>query len=140
MEFDRFNFGVRDVDIDRRTRELGSWYQLAKHIGDEWKLDEPTKERIDKLIRDIKMGKVTEEDDLSTGQISEVRTGGLKGSTDKGIQNILDIVEATEEYEDPFKIAATVLVQGINKHPFNDGNHRTMWIVAKQALRKNDEK
>lgn len=74
------------------------------------------------------------------GQISEVRTGGLKGSTDKGIENILDIVEATEEYEDPFKIAATVLVEGINKHPFNDGNHRTMWIVAKQALRKNDEK
>ena len=70
MEFDRFNFGVRDVGIDRRTRELGSWYQLAKHIGDDWKLDNPTKERIDKLIRDIKMGKVTEEDDLSTGQIN----------------------------------------------------------------------
>lgn len=73
MEFDRFNFGVRDVGIDRRTRELGSWYQLAKHIGDDWKLDNPTKERIDSLIRDIKMGKVTEEDDLSTGQINEFK-------------------------------------------------------------------
>lgn len=73
MEFDRFNFGVRDVGIDRRTRELGSWYQMAKHIGDDWKLDEPTKERIDSLIRDIKMGKVTEEDDLSVGQINEFK-------------------------------------------------------------------
>lgn len=74
------------------------------------------------------------------GQISEVKTGGLKGSTDKGIENILDIIEATKEYEDPFKIAAAVLVEGINKHLFNDGNHRTMWIVAKQALRRNDKK
>jgi integrase/ribosomal protein L40E len=73
MEFDRFNFGVRDVGIDRRTRELGSWYQMAKHIGDDWKLDEPTKECIDSLIRDIKMGKVTEKDELSVGQINEFK-------------------------------------------------------------------
>jgi hypothetical protein len=71
--FDRFNFGVRDVGIDRRTRELGSWYQPAKHIGDDWKLDNPSKEGIDKLIRDIRMGKVTEEDELSTGQINEFK-------------------------------------------------------------------
>jgi hypothetical protein len=56
MEFDRFSFGVRDVGIDRRTRELGSWYQLAKHVGDDWKLDNLTMERVDKLIRDIKNG------------------------------------------------------------------------------------
>jgi len=40
---------------------------------------------------------------------------------------------------DPYDIAATILVEGIRKHPFNDGNHRTMWIVAKQTLRNNDE-
>ena len=73
MDFDRFNYGVRDVGIDRRTRELESWYKIADHIGDDWKLDEPDKERIDTLIRDIKMGKVTEEDDLSVAQINEFK-------------------------------------------------------------------
>lgn len=73
MEFDRFNYNVREVGIDRRTRELGSWYQLAEHIGDDWKLDEPTSERIDNLIQDIKDGKVTEKDNLSVGQINEFK-------------------------------------------------------------------
>lgn len=73
------------------------------------------------------------------GQLSEIRTSGLRMSTEKGIQKIMDVIEKTEEYSDPYKISAAVLVEGINKHPFNDGNHRTMWIVAKQTLRNNDE-
>lgn len=73
------------------------------------------------------------------GQISEIRTTGLKMSTEKGIQKIVDIIEETGKYSDPYEIAAAILVEGINKHPFNDGNHRTMWIVAKQTLRNNDE-
>lgn len=75
----------------------------------------------------------------AAGQVSELRTPGLKMSTEKGIQKIMDIIEETEECSDSYKVAATILVEGINKHPFNDGNHRTMWIVAKQALRNNDE-
>jgi prophage maintenance system killer protein len=73
------------------------------------------------------------------GQISEIRTPGLKMSTEKGIQKIVGIIEETGKYSDPYEIAAAILVEGINKHPFNDGNHRTMWIVAKQTLRNNDE-
>ena len=73
------------------------------------------------------------------GQISEIRTLGLKMSTEKGIRKVMNVIDETEEYSDPYKIAATVLVEGINKHPFNDGNHRTMWIVSKQTLRNNDE-
>lgn len=74
------------------------------------------------------------------GQLSEIRTSGLRMSTEKGIQKIIDVIEETEGYSDPYKIAAAILVGGINKHPFNDGNHRTMWIVAKQTLRNNDER
>ena len=74
------------------------------------------------------------------GQVSEIRTSGLKMSTEKGINKIIDIIEETKKYSDPYNIAATILIEGINKHPFNDGNHRTMWIVAKQTLRNNGEK
>jgi len=75
----------------------------------------------------------------AAGQLSEIRTPGFRMSTEKGIQIVMDVIEETEKYSDPYKIAAAIIVEGINKHPFNDGNHRTMWIVAKQTLRNNDE-
>ena len=74
------------------------------------------------------------------GQVSKIRTSGLKQSTEKGIRKLADIVEDSKGFEDPYELAAFILIETINRHAFNDGNHRTAWIVAKQVLRKNGEK
>ena len=71
------------------------------------------------------------------GNVSVIRTPGFKQSTRKGIQKLADIVEDSEEFDDLYRLSAFVLIETINKHAFNDGNHRTAWIVAKQVLRRN---
>ena len=48
-------------------------------------------------------------------------------------------MESSEEFEDSYDLSAFILIETINRHAFNDGNHRTAWIVAKQILRKNGE-
>lgn len=48
-------------------------------------------------------------------------------------------MESSEEFEDPYELAVFILNETINSHAFNDGTHRTAWIVAKQILRKNGE-
>lgn len=48
-------------------------------------------------------------------------------------------MESSEEFEDSYDLSAFILIEIINRHAFNDGNHRTAWIVAKQILRKNGE-
>lgn len=73
------------------------------------------------------------------GQVSEIRTSGFKQSTRKGIRKLAGIVEDSRGFDDPYKLAAFILIETINRHAFNDGNHRTAWIVAKQVLRRNDE-
>ncbi len=73
------------------------------------------------------------------GNVSVIRTPGFKQSTRKGIQKLADIVEDSKEFENVYKLAAFILIETINKHAFNDGNHRTAWIVAKQVLRRNGE-
>ena len=73
------------------------------------------------------------------GRVSEIRTSGFKQSTGKGIRKLAGIVEESERFDDPYRLAAFVLIETINRHAFNDGNHRTAWIVAKQVLRQNNE-
>lgn len=72
-------------------------------------------------------------------QVSEIRTPGFMRSTEDGIQRLASIIEDSTRFDDPFRLAAFVLIETINTHAFNDGNHRTAWIVAKQLLRRNDE-
>ncbi|WP_414838316.1 Fic family protein [Candidatus Nanosalina sp. VS9-1] len=73
------------------------------------------------------------------GQVSEIRTPGFKQSTEKGMRKLAGVVNDAKEFEDPYRLAAFILIETINKHAFNDGNHRTAWIVAKKVLRKNKE-
>jgi prophage maintenance system killer protein len=73
------------------------------------------------------------------GQVSEIRTPGFKQSTRKGIQKLAGIVEDSRDFDDPYRLAAFLLIETINRHAFNDGNHRTAWIVAKKVLRRNNE-
>jgi prophage maintenance system killer protein len=73
------------------------------------------------------------------GQVSEIRTPGLKQSTKKGIRKLAGIVEDSKDFEDPYNLAAFILIETIKRHAFNDGNHRTAWIVSKKVLRKNGE-
>ena len=72
------------------------------------------------------------------GTVSEIRTPGFKQSTRKGIQKLAGIVEDSRDFEDPYDLAAFIIIETINRHAFNDGNHRTAWIVAKQVLRNNN--
>ena len=73
------------------------------------------------------------------GRVSDIRTPGFRQSTEDGIRKLAGIVDEAQSFDDPYEMAAFVLIETINKHAFNDGNHRTAWIVAKQALRKNKE-
>ena len=73
------------------------------------------------------------------GQVSKIRTPGFKQSTEKGIQKLASIVEDSRDFSDPYRLAAFILIETINRHAYNDGNHRTAWIVAKQVLRKNNK-
>jgi prophage maintenance system killer protein len=73
------------------------------------------------------------------GQVSEIRTPGFKQSTEKGIRKLANLVEDSKDFDDSYRLAAFILIETIKRHAFNDGNHRTAWIVAKQTLRKNGE-
>ena len=73
-------------------------------------------------------------------RVSEIRTPGFNQSTENGTRKLFSIIEDSKEFEDPYNLAAFILIETINWHAFNDGNHRTAWIVAKQILRRNDEK
>lgn len=73
------------------------------------------------------------------GMVSKIRTAGFRNSESQGMQRIEDILDDSEEYSDPYEIAAFILRELVNRQPFSDGNHRTGIILAKQVLRKNCE-
>ena len=91
LELDKFNLRNREVGLDRRSRDLETWYSLATHIGDDWKLDNPTEERISELIGDIKEGKVTQKDNPSRSQRNEFKKALNKmyHSRQKGDKSLL---------------------------------------------------
>lgn len=70
--------------------------------------------------------------------VSKVRTPGFHLSSDKGIENISDVIEEAKEHEEVYTAAAVYLKKLLEKHPFSDGNHRTAYIVTLQFLRRND--
>lgn len=74
------------------------------------------------------------------GHVSEIRTPGFKRSKEDGIRKLASIVNDSQDFDDPYRLAAFILIETINRHAFNDGNHRTAWIVAKQVLRRNGKK
>lgn len=75
----------------------------------------------------------------AAGEVSRIRTPGFRRSTEDGLRKIAEVIDESGRHSDPYMVAATVLVETINRHPFNDGNHRTAWIVAKKVLRQNGE-
>lgn len=62
-----------DKSLSRRTRYLQNWKDMAEHI--DWRLDEPSRDRVERLYNDYKEGKVTVKDshELSGWQIYEAK-------------------------------------------------------------------
>ncbi|PSG98658.1 MAG: hypothetical protein BRC29_00850 [Nanohaloarchaea archaeon SW_7_43_1] len=70
---------------------------------------------------------------------SRVRTEGLKGSREKGLERIQEVLEDARSEDDVYGSAAIYLQKLIEKHPFNDGNKRTAVMITDRFLQENNE-
>jgi len=70
---------------------------------------------------------------------SRVRTEVLKGSREKGLERIQEVLEDARNEQDIHRSAAIYLQKLIEKHPFNDGNKRTAVMITDRFLQENNE-
>ncbi|MFB6147717.1 MAG: type II toxin-antitoxin system death-on-curing family toxin [Candidatus Nanohaloarchaea archaeon] len=68
---------------------------------------------------------------------SRVRTSGFRQSQEKGLRKIREVLESARGEDDIYRAAAIYLKKLIEKHPFNDGNKRTAFLIANRFLSEN---
>lgn len=72
-------------------------------------------------------------------QESKVRTKGFRGSQQRALKQIQEVIESAKREREIYTSAAVYLKKMIDKHPFNDGNKRTAIMITDRFLEENNK-